>query len=107
MLKGAIEDKRVKSYKLFAKSDNKENRAKRKQAADDEAEEAAQHAAELGLNLPSGAGDLAAMIKRRNKDRGESMLDALAAKYAQPEKKKTKRTKKKHIWIYMLPLYQS
>ena len=39
-------------------------------------------------------GDLAAMIKRRNKDRGESQLDALAAKYAQPEKKKTKRKKK-------------
>jgi len=93
-IKEAISNKKAKSYKLFVKSDNKENRSKRKRAAEGEATEAAEHAAELGLNLPSGVGDLAAMIKRRNKDRGESQLDALAAKYAQPEKKKTKRKKK-------------
>jgi len=91
IIKDAIKEKTIKSYKLFSKSDNKENRAKRKQAAKDEAAEAEEHAKSLGLNVPGGAGDLAALIQRRNKDRGESMLDALAAKYAQPEKKKRKK----------------
>ena len=40
----AIKSKTVKKYKLFAKTDNKENRAKRKQAAKDEATEAEEHA---------------------------------------------------------------
>ena len=44
IIKDAIKEKTIKSYKLFSKSDNKENRAKRKQAAKDEAAEAEEHA---------------------------------------------------------------
>ena len=40
----AIKSKSVKKYKLFASSNNKENKSKRKQAAKDEAAEAEEHA---------------------------------------------------------------
>ena len=66
--------------------------SERKRKADVEADEAVQHAADLGISLPGSSSGLADMILARQKDRNsDSMLDALAAKYAKPAKETRKR----------------
>jgi len=66
--------------------------SERKRKADEEADEAVQHAADLGISLPGSSTDLASMILARQTVRNaDTMIDALAAKYAKPAKKTRKK----------------
>ena len=75
-------------------------RAKRVKNSSREATEAEQHAADLGLNgTTNGSEDaLRMMIAQRQEKRAQesnNFLDALAAKYAKPDKKAKAGNKKK------------
>lgn len=108
----AIKSGDVKGYKKYTKETTRAREA-RKKAAREEAGEAEEYAKELGVHdkLFGGAkgsssvngkgkknseDTLAALIMGRQKERGESFLDALAEKYsagAGPTKKKGKKEK--------------
>jgi DnaJ family protein C protein 9 len=92
LIKLKIQAKELKPYKAFKSSNTKLKVSERKRKADVEADEAVQHAADLGISLPGSSSGLADMILARQKDRNtDSMLDALAAKYAKPAKKTRKK----------------
>ena len=81
---------------------SKVEKSKRKKNDSKESAEAEEHAKELGLNVNSGnTGDedaLRMMIAKRQEKRAQesnNFLDALAAKYAKPEKKSKDGGKKR------------
>jgi len=87
ILKQAIKDKEVKSYKAFT-NESAASKRERRETALEEHDESEQHAKDLGISLAKDTDDLAAMILSNNKARG-SFLDDLEAKYA-PKPKKAK-----------------
>jgi len=91
ILKQAIKDKEVKSYKAFT-NESAGSKRERREAALEEQDEAEQHAKDLGISKTKDTDDLAALILSKNKARG-SFLDDLEAKYA-PKPKKAKTGKK-------------
>jgi DnaJ family protein C protein 9 len=104
IIDAAIEREGVKAHKAYTQETEKarENRMK---AARRQAKEAEEHAAEIGLKDKlngkkggSGMGDLAALIQKRQVDRG-GFLDHLEAKYKAQEKssKKGKKGKKRGL----------
>ena len=93
-------DGSVQKFPAFKKSMTKAAKAKRGNKSTREAAEAEQHAADLGLNgATNGSEDaLRMMIAKRQEKRAQesnNFLDALAAKYAKPEKKSKSGNKKK------------
>ena len=91
-------DGSVPKFPALKKSMTKAAKAKRGKKSNQEAVEAEQHAADLGLNgATNGSEDaLRMMIAKRQEKRAQesnNFLDALAAKYSKPEKKS--KTKKK------------
>ena len=94
-----VEDGSVPKYPAFKKSMTKAAKAKRGVKSSREAAEAEQHAKDLGLNGAANGGEdaLRMMIAKRQEKRAQesdNFLDALAAKYAKPEKKTKKGSKK-------------
>lgn len=97
----AIEKGEVKGYKAYLK-EPKEEKLRRHNASNDEGAEAVEYAKKLGIHdklfgpgdKPIGKDGLAALIQKKQADRGTSFLDNLEAKYKQQEKKKTKKGKK-------------
>ncbi|OBT41056.1 hypothetical protein VE00_08392 [Pseudogymnoascus sp. WSF 3629] len=96
----AIQEKKVEAYTKFTK-ESESSKRKRTKAAKDEANEAMEYAEELGIKdklfggkkskKDDGQDGLKALIMKRQQDRqeqGDGFLDRLAAKYAEPEKKK-------------------
>lgn len=89
----AIESDDVPAFVAYRK-DNKNRRAARLRAAKAEANEAEEHAKELGVHEQlfgskknkksrgSSEADLAALIRKRQEDRSANFLDHLAEKYA-------------------------
>ena len=71
ILKQAIKDKEVKSYKAFT-NESAASKRERREAALEEHDEAEQHAKDLGIDLSKtkDTDDLAAMILSKNKARG-------------------------------------
>ena len=101
-LKEWIKDEVVPEFAAFKKSNTKAAKAKRRANLSKEAEEAEQHAADLGLNGATDSGEdaLRMMIAKRQEKRAQesnNFLDALAAKYAKPEKKSKGGNKKKQL----------
>jgi len=99
-LKDWITDKVVPEFSTFKKSITKAAKQKRRANRSAEAEEAEQHAADLGLYGATDNGEdaLRNMIAKRQEKRAQesnNFLDALAAKYAKPEKKSKGGNKKK------------
>jgi len=95
ILKAAIKSGQIKAYKQFT-NESKSKQNARKKRAKDEAAEAVELAQDLGISVPGSSNDLAALIKRRGKERqaqGDAMLDALAAKYASGAASKRKKRK--------------
>ena len=95
-----IKDGDVPKFSAFKKSMSKAAKAKRGANSSREAAEAEQHAADLGLT--GGTNDsedaLRMMIAKRQEKRAQesnNFLDALAAKYAKPEKKAKTGNKEK------------
>lgn len=103
----AIESGDVPAFDAYVKESKKSKQARIK-AARDEGQEAEEYAKELGVHdklfgkkdgKAKGKGKkdnsedaLAALIKRRQEDRGASFLDSLAEKYGAKPKKSKKRT---------------
>ncbi|OBT71891.1 hypothetical protein VF21_10551 [Pseudogymnoascus sp. 05NY08] len=96
----AIQEEKVEAYTKFTK-ESESSKRKRTKAAKDEANEAMEYAEELGIKdklfggkkskKDDGQDGLKALIMKRQQDRqeqGDGFLDRLAAKYAEPEKKK-------------------
>ena len=87
-----ISDGSVPKFPGFKKSMTKAAKAKRSKNSSREAAEAEQHAADLGLdgNANGSEDALRMMIAKRQEKRAQesnNFLDALAAKYAKPDKK--------------------
>ena len=95
-----ISDGSVPKFPGFKKSMAKAAIAKRKANVSSEAAEAEDHAKELGINIDNGGEEdaLRMMIAQRQEKRvqeSSNFLDALAAKYAKPDKKSKSGGKKK------------
>ena len=95
-----IKDGDVPKFSAFKKSMSKAAKAKRGANSSREAAEAEQHAADLGLTGGTNGSEdaLRMMIAKRQEKRAQesnNFLDALAAKYAKPEKKAKTGNKKK------------
>ena len=87
-----ITDGSVPKFPALKKSMSKGEKTKRRKKLSKEAVEAEEHAKELGLNGATGNGEdaLRLMIAKRQEKRAQesnNFLDALAAKYAKPDKK--------------------
>jgi DnaJ homolog subfamily C member 9 len=102
IIDAAIESGDVKAHKMYTEETEKA-KEKRMKKARKEAEEAEEHAQSTGVKdklngkkADGGMGDLAALIQRRQADRG-GFLDHLEAKYKAQEKssKKGKKGKKR------------
>jgi len=91
IIEEAISAKEVRPYKAFTneKAASKKNRA---EAAALEAEEAEQYGRELGIGSGASTDDLANMILQRRRVGQEDLISRLEAKYAQPKKKRAKKT---------------
>ena len=101
-IEGWIADGSVPKFTAFKKSMSKVEKSKRKKNDSKESAEAEEHAKELGLNVNVGnTGEedaLRMMIAKRQEKRAQesnNFLDALAAKYAKPEKKSKDGGKKR------------
>lgn len=68
IIKQAIKEKKVKSYKAFT-NESAASKKERRDAALEEKQEAEQHAKDLGIGKTTGTDDLAAMILARGKAR--------------------------------------
>ena len=95
----AIKSSEVKEYDAYVNEPEKKKQTRRRQAEND-AQEAAKHAKDLGLNgqkkrakqtTSDSVNGLAAMIQQRQKGRATNFLDDLAAKYAPPKAKHGKK----------------
>ena len=99
-IEGWIGDGSVPKFAAFKKSMSKAEKSKRRAKLSREAVEAEEHANDLGLNGATGNGEdaLRMMIAKRQEKRAQesnNFLDALAAKYAKPDKKSKGSDKKK------------
>ena len=95
-----IADGSVPKFAALKKSMSKVAKSKRRAKLSTEAAEAEEHAKDLGLNGAMGNGEdaLRMMIAKRQDKRAQesnNFLDALAAKYAKPDKKSKGGNKKK------------
>lgn len=99
IIDGAIESGEVKAHKMYTE-ETTEKREKRMKAARREAKEAEEHAKVTRERMnekkaEGGMGDLAALIQKRQADRG-GFLDHLEAKYkAEAKKPKGRKGKKR------------
>lgn len=89
ILKKLIKDKEIPDFDKFSKEEPSKKKA-RKRRAENEAQEAEQHAKDMALDV-NGAGSLQALIKQRQASRAtqaDTFFDQLAEKYAKPQKSK-------------------
>jgi len=91
ILNEAIENKEVKSYKLFA-SESKKSQVSRHKRAKKEEKEAEELAKELGVDkeITDSNSSLASLIQRRSKNRMEQLIENIEQKYSVPTNKRSK-----------------
>lgn len=95
LISKAIKDGRVKSYTKFTKESDK-NIKRRKKRALNEAKEAEELAAELGIGnkvASSTEHELALLIRNKSQKRFDSMIERLEEKYAPKKKASTSKSK--------------
>ena len=97
-IEGWLADGSLPKLPELKKTMTKAAKTKRRGKSSKEAAEADQHAADLGLTTPAnGDESLRMMIMQRQEKRAQesdNFLDALAAKYAKPDKKAKAKGKK-------------